>query len=129
MRRRCVCLLLSLVFGGLGGEDWEGKSRVEKCLCVLQMLCQRGALFLLDVSASWLVSLRRKTETSQTMKRKLKKNKIVMRTIMVKKTPKQPRWVIDPETGEKISRTGLAIREIRKRGGILRVIDMDAVLE
>lgn len=89
----------------------------------------KGALFLLDVSASWLVSLRRKTETSQTMKRKLKKNKIVMRTIMVKKTPKQPRWVIDPETGEKISRTGLAIREIRKRGGILRVIDMDAVLE
>lgn len=63
------------------------------------------------------------------MKRKLKKNKIVMRTIMVKKTPKQPRWVIDPETGEKISRTGLAMRECRRNGGLLEVVDMDAVLE
>ena len=89
----------------------------------------KGALFLFEVSASWLVSLRRKTETSQTMKRKLKKNKIVMRTIMVKKTPKQPRWVIDPETGEKISRAGLAMRECRRNGGLLEVVDMDAVLE
>ena len=89
----------------------------------------KGALFLLDVSASWLVSLRRKTETNQTMKRKLKKNKIVMRTIMVKKTPKQPRWVIDPVTGEKISRAGLAMRECRRNGGLLEVVDMDAVLE
>lgn len=35
------------------------------------------------------------------MKRKLKKSKIVMRTIEVKKAPKELRWVIDPETGKK----------------------------
>ena len=63
------------------------------------------------------------------MKRKLKKNKIVMRTIIVKKKPTQPRGVIDPETGEKISRTGLAMRECRRRGGLLEVVDMDAVLK
>ena len=64
------------------------------------------------------------------MKRKVKKNKIVMRTISVKKKkPTQPRWVIDPETGEKISRTGLAMRECRRRGGLLEIVDMDAVLK
>lgn len=70
-----------------------------------------------------------KSSINRTMRHKLKKNKIVMRTIEVKKTPKEPRWVIDPETGEKVSRTFLAMREIRKKGGLLRVIDMDAVLE
>lgn len=70
-----------------------------------------------------------KSSINRTMRHKLKKNKIVMRTIEVKKTPKEPRWVIDPETGEKVSRTFLAMKNCRKMGGFLEVIDMDAVLE
>ena len=70
-----------------------------------------------------------KSSINRTMRHKLKKNKIVMRTIEVKKTPKEPRWVIDPETGEKVSRTFLAMKNCRKMGGFLEVVDMDAVLE
>ena len=63
------------------------------------------------------------------MKRTLKKSKIVMRTIEVKKAPKEPRWVIDPETGKKISRAGLAMRKSWEQGGLIEILDMDAVLK
>ncbi|MGP1500578.1 hypothetical protein [Bergeyella cardium] len=46
-----------------------------------------------------------------------------------KEDNKKVRWVIDPETGKKISKTGYAMRLSWKQGGMIKILDMKAVLK
>ena len=64
-------------------------------------------------------------------KRKLKpqKQKIMEKKKTKKEDNKKVRWVIDPETGKNISKTGYAMRLSWKQGGMIKILDMKAVLK
>lgn len=64
-------------------------------------------------------------------KRKLKpqKQKIMEKKKTKKEDNKKVRWVIDPETGKKISKTAWAIKKYWEMPGETAILDMRAVLK